>query len=205
MQLESEVSVNTRIEGLFPLRRLPGHHPGRAAVMLLLTRGGYEAELVLTKRASHLRSHAGEVAFPGGKWEASDDDLAATALRESSEEVGLRLSSVELLATLPQTSTRQGVLVTPFVARLDSTAELQANPDELESVFTVPLKYLLSDPSIRTDVFMQDDREWRIPVFQYEGHTIWGFTAAVIVDFLNSVFAAGIGSNPDKPQRLIRY
>lgn len=174
-----------------------GDFQGEAAVTLLLTKdNGIEPTLVLTRRAAHLRHHAGEVAFPGGKWELGDGSLAATALRETWEEIDQPCSDVELIATLPRASTRQGTLVTPYVGWIESLEGLTPNPDELDEIFAVPVSYLLQDPRIRTDVFIRTvgdfKREFRVPVYEYQGFTIWGFTASVIVDFLNRGFAAGI-------------
>lgn len=190
------VEFERRLKGVCPLDIHSGDFQGEAAVTLLLTRGSGETALVLTRRASHLRHHAGEVAFPGGKWEQGDGSLAATALRETWEEIDQPCSDVELIATLPRTSTRQGTLVTPYVGWIESLEGLTPNPDELDEIFAVPISYLLQDPRVRTDVFTRAagafDREVRVPVYEYQGFTIWGFTASVIVEFLNRGFAAGI-------------
>ena len=191
-----------------PLERKSGVYTGQAAVLILLvpsegaTEGGLE--IVLTQRAEHLRTHAGEVAFPGGMWELGDADLAATALRESWEEVGVSPEQVELLGSLPACETRQGIRVTPYIAHIQSVGILSANRDELDSLFTVPLAYLLGDPRIRTDVFSRQGRKWHVPVYEYRSdgcscgqiYTIWGFTAAVLVDFLNVGLRAEINLRP---------
>lgn len=192
------VEFERRLKEACPLKMHLGDFQGEAAVTLLLTKGcaGGEPALVLTQRAGHLRHHAGEVAFPGGKWELGDGSLAATALRETWEEIDQPCSDVELIATLPRTSTRQGTLVTPYVGWIESLEGLTPNPGELDEIFAVPISYLLQDPRIRTDVFIRASgdfkREIRVPVYQYQGFTIWGFTASVIVDFLNRGFAADI-------------
>lgn len=179
-----------RLKALCPLSKQQGVFASEAAVALLLTRPTLEQEpmLVLTRRATHLRTHAGEIAFPGGKWEPGDTDLAATALRESWEEINIPTNNVELIATLPSSSTRRGTVVTPYIGWIDSLEGLIPNADELDRVFSVPLSYLQQDPRIRTDVFIGNGRKRRIPVYEYAGFTIWGFTAAVIVQLLNSGF-----------------
>ena len=194
---QSMQDFESRLARSCPLRADLGGS-SEAAVAILLTRMTATSEplLVLTKRAAHLRAHAGEVAFPGGKWEEGDRDLAATALRETWEEINQPVEGVELIAMLPRCHTRQGVAVTPFVGWIESLQGLAPNADELDSVFAVPLSYLLQDPRIRTDVFIYDfggeKIERRIPVYQYADFTIWGFTAAVIVGFLNRAFDAAI-------------
>lgn len=194
MLCESE--FERRLKAACPLNVHSGSYQGQAAVTLLLTRSGDEPSLVLTQRAAHLRQHAAEVAFPGGKWEFGDHSLAATALRETQEEIDQSGSDVELIATLPRCSTRQGTLVTPFVGWIESLEGLKPNFDELDEIFAVPVSYLLEDPRVRTDVFVRTlegrQREVRVPVYEYQGFTIWGFTAGVIVEFLNHGFAAGI-------------
>lgn len=185
-----------RLKALCPLSRQQGFFSNQAAVALLLTRPQHQQEpaLVLTRRAAHLRTHAGEIAFPGGMWEPSDSDLAATALRESWEEINIPTANVELFATLPRSSTRRGTVVTPYIGWIDSLEGLIPNADELDRVFSVPLSYLQQDPRIRTDVFICNGRKRRIPVYEYAGYTIWGFTAAVIVQLLNGGFDAMIDS-----------
>lgn len=182
------------IARLCPLDLKPGRYPKEAAVAILLTRdnGKEKPALVLTLRAEHLRHHAGEVAFPGGKWEIEDESLAVTALRETWEEIAQPPAGVDLIATLPKIYTRQGVAVTPYVGWIDSVTGLVANPDELDHIFTVPLEYLLQDPRVRTDSLRHGKQVWRVPVYEYQGFTIWGFTAAVIAEFLNLGFAADI-------------
>ena len=194
-----------RLKAFCPLSRQQGLFSNQAAVALLLTRATFEQEsvLVLTRRAAHLRTHAGEIAFPGGMWEPGDSDLAATALRESSEEVDIPVANVDLIATLPRSSTRRGTLVTPYVGWIDSLEGLKPNADELDRVFSVPLSYLQQDPRIRTDVFICNGRKRRIPVYQYAGYTIWGFTAAVIVQLLNSGFDAMIDSECSRSDEQI--
>lgn len=192
------VELERRLKACCPLKIHFGEFQGEAAVTLLLVKDSEWAEpaLVLTRRAKHLRHHPGEVAFPGGKWEFGDASLAATALRETWEEIDQPCSDVDLIATLPRASTRQGTLVTPYVGWIESLQGLTPNPDELDEIFAVPISYLLQDPRIRTNVFVRADKaycgEVRVPVYKYQGFTIWGFTAGVIVDFLNRGFAADI-------------
>jgi 8-oxo-dGTP pyrophosphatase MutT (NUDIX family) len=176
---------------------------GAAAVLLVLAGSGDEERILLTQRAAHLTLHAGEVAFPGGKWEPGDRDLQQTALRETHEEVGLDPASVEILGQLATAYTGRGIAVSPFVGRIaEADIELRANPDELESLFWMPTQFLLEDQRQRTDVFEFAGHQQWAPVYSYLGYTIWGFTARVLVDYANRFWSAGIGRDHHAPGRI---
>ncbi|PCK03445.1 MAG: coenzyme A pyrophosphatase [Alteromonadaceae bacterium] len=165
----------------------------KAAVLIVEAGVAPNQRVLLTQRSEHLSSHSGEVAFPGGMWDPEDGELAITALRESHEEVGLAPDRVSLLGSLEPSTTRMGVEVTPFVGRVDNFDGLVASPDELQSIFSVPLSYLLEDPRERTDLFLLagGDLIWS-PVYMYEGYEIWGFTARTLIEYLNQFHGAGI-------------
>lgn len=170
-----------------------------AAVLLAVTREELNPKIILTKRAEHLNSHSGEVAFPGGKWERDDTDLLYTALRESHEEINLPPENVEVVANLPLNHTRHNMRVTPYVGLVDPAQPLQANPNELDAVFQVPLRYLLDQANLEVHRFTGPDYSLLMPCYIYEGFYIWGFSLMVLVEFLNLTFDAGIRLNyPDK-------
>lgn len=174
---------------------------GQAAVLIGLTQISDSDHVLLTKRAEHLNSHSGEVAFPGGMWEAQDASLAQTALRETHEEVGLEPERIEISAMLPACSTRQGVTVTPFAARIDSSEGLVASPDELDALFWVPLDFFHADERLRTDIFTLEGQTFWSPVYQFEGYEIWGFTARLMVEFLNSQCGGTITREHRAPEK----
>lgn len=159
----------------------------RAAVLLLLD--GYDSDkerLLLTKRADFLRTHPGEVSFPGGMIEHGDEgSLERTALRESEEEVGLQASKAEILSSLPVRQSRHGVAVKPHVATMKEPHILTASRDELQCLFWVPTALFREDKRVKTLLFPRPggDYDWA-PVYQFDGHTIWGLTAKIIVDFV---------------------
>lgn len=161
----------------------PGPLAGQAAVLVLLT-NEVNPSLVYTKRASHLRLHAGEVSFPGGMWEPEDGDLRVTALRETSEEIGLAPAAVQLLGQLAPGRTRKGTWVTPYVACYDPGQPLCANTAELESIFQVPLASFAAGIQVREDEFERDGRRYTVPAYLYQDYEIWGFTAAVTAQLL---------------------
>ena len=162
-----------------------------AAVLIAMSEldGGDEGVL-LTLRSEHLSTHSGEVAFPGGMRDQGDPTLCHTALREAHEEVGLEPNRVNIVGQLPASKTYRNVAVTPFIGRVDSPLGLTPNQGELQSLFWLPMRFLLSDNRVRTDIFEWRGREVWSPVYHWKEFTIWGFTARVLVDFVNH---CGIG------------
>ena len=183
----------------FPLdhcQSSPQDYGVSAAVMLLLHGEPDNPQVLLTQRAQHLNSHAGEVAFPGGMWEPSDSDLLQTALRETYEEIGLSAESIEPIAMLPSTSPRlRSTKVTPFVGIVRDSFVLRPEPSEIAAIFDVPL-------SIFTDVNEYQYFEMKnemgalsFPFLEYQGYKIWGLTLNVLVGMLNSTLNSAIVLN----------
>ncbi|WP_426417154.1 NUDIX hydrolase [Aestuariirhabdus sp. LZHN29] len=166
-----------------------------AGVLIPLWERGGELELVLTLRSAKLSTHSGEVAFPGGKRDPGDRNLWHTALRESHEEIGLDPSSVARLGELGSLVSRFGIKVTPFVGMIPSDAELEANPDELDSIFSVPLAFFLDDKRLRTDAICFRQETYYVPAYEYQGYQIWGLTAVMLVELLNVALDADIPLN----------
>jgi len=144
--------------------------------------------VVLTRRAQDLRSHRGEVSFPGGGEDPGDADLWATALRESREEVALDPDSVERLGELDhlQTVTSRSFIV-PFVGALPGRPELVASPAEVELVLHVPLRELMADGVFREERWGLAPLDRPIFFFEVVGDTIWGATAAMLRNLLDLV------------------
>jgi len=163
-----------------------------SAVLLALTNCSSEPEVLLTRRAKHMSRNPGEVCFPGGKWEEHDSDLLATALRESHEEVGLLPEWVEVVGGLKPIVARSNLNVVPYVGIIDRNLDLQPTSDELDSVFRAPLSFFMDEGNISSYRHNFNGTEVCFPGFVYEGYTIWGLTAYIIVDMVNSVYDAGV-------------
>jgi 8-oxo-dGTP pyrophosphatase MutT (NUDIX family) len=166
-----------------PARTIEREELRPAAVLLPLFVREEQDALLFTRRTENLHHHRGEVAFPGGKRQAEDADLLATALRETEEEVGIAPADVTVLGRLDDFISIHGYRVSPFVGTIPRPDSLRVNPEEIAEVFEVPLD-TLADPGI----FRQED--WRHrgenhPVYFYTvgEHKIWGLTAAIVRQF----------------------
>ena len=151
-----------------------------AAVLIALSDFNGAPEVLLTKRASGLKHHPGQIAFPGGKRDPEDADLMATALREAQEEVALPANAVEIIGTLPAHETVTSFSVTPFIARVTTPFVPLSEPGEVAEVFSVPLSHLL-DPRN----YVIADRYWRgqtryYYTVPYGPYYIWGATARML-------------------------
>ncbi|WP_020682911.1 CoA pyrophosphatase [Marinobacterium rhizophilum] len=175
-------------------RRLLSERPN-ASVLIALTDGA-EPEVILTRRASHLSTHRGEVAFPGGKQDETDPDLLYTALREAQEEIGLEPGLVDVLGPLGQVMSKHQLQVTPWVGIVPHDVVLTPSPAELESLFRVPLGFFMEDRRQRTDIVRFRGMTHYVPAYEYKGYVIWGLTAYMLVELLNVGFDAGIPMKP---------
>ena len=157
--------------------------PAPASVLIGLVARDDGLNVLLTQRTDHLRDHAGQVSFPGGRAEHSDADAAATALREAEEEVGLPHDRVEVIGELPTYSTVTSYVVTPVVALVTPPFTLALDRFEVAEAFEVPLAFLMSPANHRRHVFHYDGGERQFLSMPWQGHFIWGATAAMIRNF----------------------
>ncbi len=140
--------------------------------------------VLLTHRTSHLSSHSGQVAFPGGMTDPEDADAVATALREAQEEIGLSPHHVEVLGTMPTYTTGSAFVVTPVVALVSEAMVIEPNPHEVAQVFEVPLPFLMDPANHRRHQVRWEGqmREW-LSMPYHDGnmeHFIWGATAGML-------------------------
>jgi len=153
-----------------------------ASVLVPIVARAEGLTMLLTRRATHLRDHSGQVSFPGGRVAAQDASPEATALREAQEEIGLEPQRVELLGRLSEYHTRTGFRITPVIGVVTPPFELQPDASEVAEIFEAPLAFLL-DPANH----QRQSREWRGELrwffaMTYKRHTIWGATAGMLVN-----------------------
>ncbi len=156
----------------------------RAAVLLPLLESSRGVEILLTRRTNEVKSHRGQVSFPGGTVSPADEGVIDTALRETEEEIGLSRSQIKILGTLPPISTvSTGYFVYPSVATLLPPLNFKLNTREVKEIFTVPVEFILSEQNWRLDPVETQDGTFTTFYFRYQGYLVWGMTARLLRKF----------------------
>ncbi len=144
---------------------------------------GKEPIVVMTEKPKHMKFHAGEISFPGGKFDDNDSDLLETALRETSEEIGLTITRDQVIGQLESVITlNSGFLITPFVSVIDEIPTLAAN-SEVEKIFHIPLepflKTMANDPDPSHNIIQE------MYTFEYQNQIVWGASARILRQIQN--------------------
>jgi 8-oxo-dGTP pyrophosphatase MutT (NUDIX family) len=173
--MRSDFDLNPELDVVREIAKAP-----RPAAVLFPIVQRSELTVLLTQRTEHLPSHAGQIAFPGGKLEQHDSGPLAAALRETEEEIGIAANHIEPLGYLDGYLTGTGFHVVPVVAMVEPGFELQLDPSEVADVFEVPLAFLMDTANHQTHT-----REWRgqrraYYAMPYGERYIWGATAGMI-------------------------
>jgi 8-oxo-dGTP pyrophosphatase MutT (NUDIX family) len=178
-------TVRARVEAFGPPLRNDDLRGARSSAVLAACYEGPEGPtIVLTRRAQHLRSHRGEVSFPGGRQEP-DETLTEAALREACEEVGLARQGLEVVGELDHLSTFSSrSAIAPFVAVVDHVPELTPAPAEVDRILRVPLAELLLPEVFREERWRLPSADRPIYFFELVGDTIWGATARMLRQLL---------------------
>jgi 8-oxo-dGTP pyrophosphatase MutT (NUDIX family) len=167
-------------------RKFAQREPALASVLVpIVTRN--KPTVLLTERTTHLSTHSGQVAFPGGKRDETDSDDAHTALREAHEEIGLEPQWIEVIGQMPTYTTGSQFIITPVVALVDPAHRLKLNAFEVADAFEVPLEFLMNPAHHRRHAFESGGirREWfSMPYMDGSAERfVWGATAAMLRNF----------------------
>jgi 8-oxo-dGTP pyrophosphatase MutT (NUDIX family) len=156
--------------------------PSRTAAVLVPLLDLPDPEIVFTRRADHLPQHPGQVSFPGGAAEENDSSAVQTALREAHEEIGLPPEAARPIGFLDRMDTISDYRVLPVVALVTPPVIWTPDAREVTEVFTVPLCVVLETERYTSRVFRRHGQEYTIYSLEWQGHTIWGATAAMLIN-----------------------
>ncbi|PLX80522.1 MAG: CoA pyrophosphatase [Desulfuromonas sp.] len=176
---EVERVLSARTFRTFPLDDL---RPAAVLVPLLVREG--EWSVLLTRRTEHLPHHKGEISFPGGAVHAEDASLAATALRENEEEVGVPVEKVQLLGRLDDFYSVHGYHVVPFVGIFPPSPRFRVNRDEIAELIEAPLADCAEPERWRRENWRHRGRVEEVFFLQVAGNEVWGLTAAILRQFM---------------------
>lgn len=178
-------SLRERRPQTFPEDLLPDEY-SRAAVLMLFWPGPDDAvEIVLTKRTETVSSHRGQVSFPGGVFHTGDEGMAATALRETREELGIDTDTVTVMGRLDDSWSIAGHHVIPYVGWTDRTPEITPNTDEVAQVIKADVRVLLRPEVNTTHSVRFRGKQRTTHAFDWDGGYVWGLTADMLREFLN--------------------
>lgn len=151
-----------------------------AAVLIPIITHAEGASILLTRRATHLRHHSGQIAFPGGKIDDSDASPWAAALREAEEEIGLNPADATALGYLDPWQTGTGYRIIPTLALISASTHFTPNAHEVDDIFEVPVAFLMDPRHHLIHSRQAEGRERRFYAMQYGAHYIWGATAGIL-------------------------
>jgi len=160
-----------------------------AAVLVPIIARPEGFSVLFTRRTEQLKSHSGQISFPGGRAEPGDPSPRHTALREAQEEIGLAPARVEVLGQLADYNTRTGFRVTPVIGLIQPPLELAPDAREVDEVFEVPLAFLLDPANHRRESRQIGARMASYYVIEHQGRTIWGATAGMLVNLYRQLAA----------------
>lgn len=161
----------------------------RAAVLVPVVDHPEGAALILTRRTARLRSHAGQIALPGGRIDREDPSPEAAALREAREEIGLPPEAVEIVGRMPDYSTGSGYRIAPVLGIVRPGVGLVLNPDEVDAAFEVPLSFLMDPANHRRESRLWNERRRFYYTMPFGERFIWGVTAGILRTLYERLYA----------------
>jgi 8-oxo-dGTP pyrophosphatase MutT (NUDIX family) len=163
-----------------------GRAPSAVLIPLYLEKGCYQ--IVFIKRTDEVKTHKGQVSFPGGMRDEGDKNLLDTALREAYEEIGLARADVNVIGELDdELTTTSSFIVTPFVASIPWPYDFTPNKTEVARIINVPLAALLEKGCFRPEFETLNGEKIKSFAYYYEGTRIWGATARILNKLLNII------------------
>ncbi|MDG1814997.1 MAG: CoA pyrophosphatase [Glaciecola sp.] len=163
--------------------------PRDAAVMILLVERANGLHVMFTRRAEHLKHHAGQISFPGGKYETFDASLQHTAIRETEEEIGISIGHNQVLGSIGQYATISGFHVTPYIAIADSIPPLVIDKNEVAYAFEVPLAHCINPQNILSHHITRFDKTFPVYFIPWQDTYIWGATAGMLKHLSNHLLS----------------
>jgi len=155
-----------------------------AAVLVPLFQKNRETHILLTKRTDRVEHHKGQISFPGGAYHSEDGDCLTTALRETEEEIGLAIGSVEILGELDHQVTLTNFRICPYVGIIPYPYPFKLSPFEVERLIELPLDYLIKHPEFKETYILFNGQSLVNMNINYQGDIIWGATARILKNFL---------------------
>lgn len=156
-----------------------------AAVLVPLFQKGEETHILLTKRTDRVEQHKGQISFPGGAFDYRDLDCLTTALRETEEEIGLEMDTVEILGELDDSVTITQFRICPYVGFIPYPYPFRLSRFEVERLIELPLALLLDSTRFQEGPFTWDGQVYINHFIEYQGDTIWGATARILKNFVD--------------------
>ncbi|GGA94913.1 CoA pyrophosphatase [Agarivorans gilvus] len=159
------------------------NHIPAAVLLPIVSLPGHSDKLVLTQRSDKLRHHPSQISFPGGKLDPQDPNLAATALRETYEEIGIAPQAFKLVGQLPQHQTVTNFVIHPFLATCNTPLHFKLNQHEVARVMQLPLEAFLDLNNYQTYHFRRHGQQQKAYFIEVDNNVVWGATAKILRDF----------------------
>ncbi|ADO75054.1 CoA pyrophosphatase [Stigmatella aurantiaca] len=190
-------ALETRLASLPPQAlNLPGRVLRESAVLVPLFEREGVPHILFTRRPAHLRNHADQFSFPGGRRDPEDATALHTALRETEEELGIARAHVRVLGMLDEVPTTTSFRIQPFVGVIPGDGQYRPNPEEVSFILEVPLRGLLEPTLHRTEKRTYQGVEYDVDFYTYNSHVVWGATARILrrlLTLVSEVYPPGWG------------